>query len=72
MLTHYLLVLRRLLGVRLELDIVEVSRLVVGIGSGSSGVGGGVVSIVQPIHPEITRTNKTKSRTGIPTAQSCQ
>jgi len=42
-----------------------------GIGSGSRGAGGGVVSIVQPIHPEITRTNRTNSRTGIPTASSC-
>ena len=43
-----------------------------GSGSGSRGAGGGVVSIVQPIHPEITSTNKTKSSTGIPTAKSCQ
>ena len=40
-------------------------------GSGSSGAGGGVVSIVHPIHPEITSTSRTKSRTGIPTAHSC-
>lgn len=42
-----------------------------GIGSGSSGAGGGVVSIVQPIHPEITRTSRTNTRTGMPTASSC-
>ena len=41
-------------------------------GSVSSGAGGGVVSIVQPIQADITRTSRTKSRTGIPIAQSCQ
>jgi len=41
-------------------------------GSGSSGAGGGVVSIVHPIHPDITRTRRTNSRTGMPTAISCQ
>lgn len=40
--------------------------------SGSRGAGGGVVSIVHPIHPEMTRTRRTKSNTGIPMAQSCQ
>jgi hypothetical protein len=40
--------------------------------SGSSGAGGGVVSIVQPIHPDITKTRSTKSRTGMPIAQCCQ
>jgi hypothetical protein len=40
--------------------------------SGSSGAGGGVVSIVQPIHPEITKTRSTNSRTGIPMAHHCQ
>jgi hypothetical protein len=53
-------------------EVSEVSALVVVAGSGSSGAGGGVVSIVHPIQPEITRTSKTKSRTGIPTAKSCQ
>lgn len=42
-----------------------------GIGSGSRGAGGGVVSMVHPIHPEITRTSRTNSRTGMPTASSC-
>jgi len=44
----------------------------VGWGSVSSGAGGGVVSIVQPIQPAITRTRSTKSRTGIPMAHCCQ
>jgi len=39
-----------------------------GIGSGSNGAGGGVVSMVHPIQPEITKTNSTNSNTGIPTA----
>ena len=42
------------------------------VGSGSSGAGGGVVSIVHPIHPDMTRTRRTNSRTGMPTAISCQ
>lgn len=41
-------------------------------GSVSSGAGGGVVSIVQPIHPEMTRTSKTNRRTGIPIAHCAQ
>jgi hypothetical protein len=55
-------------------DAAGVSLAVVGEAltfSGSSGAGGGVVSIVQPIHPEITRTRSTKSRTGIPIAHHC-
>jgi hypothetical protein len=40
--------------------------------SGSSGAGGGVVSIVQPIHPEITSTRSTNRRTGMPIAHCCQ
>jgi len=43
-----------------------------GVGSCSRGAGGGVVNIVQPIHPKITRTSTTKSRTGNPTAHSLQ
>jgi len=41
-----------------------------GIGSGSRGAGGGVVSIVQPIQPAMTRTSSTKSRTGMPMAHA--
>jgi hypothetical protein len=48
------------------------SFAVTAAGSGSSGAGGGVVSIVHPIHPEMTRTRRTNSRTGMPTANSCQ
>jgi len=53
---------------------VEVSSLLGGgvTVSGSIGAGGGVVSIVQPIQADITRTSRTKSRTGMPMAQSCQ
>ena len=53
----------------------DVSLSVLGsvaAGSGSSGAGGGVVNIVQPIHPDITRTSNTKSNTGIPTASAYQ
>ena len=42
------------------------------VGSGSKGAGGGVVSMVHPIHAAITSTRRTNSRTGMPTAQSCQ
>ena len=52
-----------------EVSLVDLDE-VVGF-SGSSGAGGGVVSIVQPIHPEITRTSKTNSRTGMPMAHCC-
>jgi hypothetical protein len=31
-----------------------------------------VVSIVQPIHPDITKTRSTKRRTGMPIAHCCQ
>lgn len=59
----------------MRLDDGEVSPIdldeVVGF-SGSNGAGGGVVSIVQPIHPEITRTSRTNRRTGIPMAHCCQ
>ena len=54
-----------------EVWLVDLDEVVMGF-SGSSGAGGGVVSIVQPIHPEITRTSKTNSRTGIPMAHCCQ
>ena len=46
--------------------------VVVLVGSGSSGAGGGVVSIVQPIQPDMTRTRRTKSSTGMSTANCCQ
>ena len=63
----------------LRLVLVDLFELVVvlagavvgcgdGVGSGSNGAGGGVVSMVQPIQPEITKTNSTNSNTGIPTA----
>lgn len=52
-------------------DAVD-SVAAVGRGSASNGAGGGVVSIVQPIQPDITRTSRTKSRTGIPIAHCCQ
>lgn len=42
----------------------------VAIGSVSKGAGGGVVNIVQPIQPEITRTNRTNKSTGTPIAHS--
>ena len=56
----------------LGFGVVAVVFVEVIAGSGSSGVGGGVVSIVHPIHPDITRTRRTNNRTGMPTAISCQ
>jgi len=62
----------------LDVDVSSLvgSSLVAGgggvTGSGSSGAGGGVVNIVHPIHPDITNTRSTKSRTGIPMAHHCQ
>jgi hypothetical protein len=57
-------------------DLVELVDEGSGLGgvivSGSSGAGGGVVSIVQPIHPDITKTRRTKRRTGMPIAHCCQ
>ncbi len=49
----------------------EVDGAGVGV-SGSRGAGGGVVIMVQPIHPEITSTRSTKSKTGMPIAHCCQ
>ncbi len=38
------------------------------VGSVSSGAGGGVVNIVQPIHMQISSAATTKRKTGIATA----
>jgi hypothetical protein len=70
----YFRVRLRLLGDGFGLSLAVAVAVVVEllILSGSSGAGGGVVSIVQPIHPEITKTRSTNSRTGIPMAHDCQ
>jgi hypothetical protein len=43
-----------------------------GVGWGSRGAGGGVVSIVHPIQLAITKTSTTNNRTGNPMAHSLQ
>jgi hypothetical protein len=61
---------------RVDVDRVELVDEGCALGgvavSGSSGAGGGVVSIVQPIHPDITKTRSTNRRTGMPIAHCCQ
>jgi hypothetical protein len=52
--------------------LVSVGVELLGVGSGSRGAGGGVVSIVQPIQPAITKTSTTNNRTGSPMAHSLQ